>query len=222
MWDLSCTDWESRMRQGRSLVPDLPLNQEEAEFGLSFFDELKLPDVPELPRLGDAAGGWFREIVKVTFGSWFPLEQRRYIRDILTMAPKGQSKTSYSAALMLTAMLMNKRPEAEALFIGPTQSISDRAYDQAAGMIDASPELSRRFLRKDHEKTIVDLVTRSEMRVKTFALDILTGSILIFALLDELHLLGRNRAYDQSHAADPRRSRQDAGRALADHDDAER
>jgi phage terminase large subunit-like protein len=192
MWDLSCPDWEDRIREGRSLIADLPLIQSEAEMGLRFFDELQLPDVPELPKLGDAAGSWFRDIVRVAFGSWDPVRRERYIRDILTLAPKGQSKTSYSAGLIIAVMLMNNRHMAEALFVGPTQAISDRAYDQAVGMIELSPDLKRRFRTRDHVKTIVDLVNKSEMKVKTFDLTILTGSILIFVLLDELHLLGRN------------------------------
>jgi phage terminase large subunit-like protein len=196
MWDLSCEDWEDRLREGRSLIPDLPLFKSEADFGLKFFDQLQLPDVPDTPLLGApdfAAGDWFRDIVRATFGSWDPVNRVNYIRDIFTLAPKGSSKTSYSAALMLSVMLMNKRPNAEALFIGPMQSISDRAFDQAAGMIELSKDLQRRFRATAHNKTIVDLVNKSEMRVKTFDLKILTGSILIFVLLDELHLLGRDR-----------------------------
>lgn len=192
MWDLSCVDWEERIRDGRSLVPDLPLFEEEAALGLAFFDQMRLPDVPGTPQLGHAAGQWFRDIVRASFGSWDPVNRVRMIRDIFAMAPKGSSKTSYSAGLMLAVMLMNQRPRAEALFVGPTQAISDRAYEQAVGMIDEDQDLKRRFRPRDHIKTIEDLVTKSEMKVKTFDLNILTGSILIFVLLDELHLLGRS------------------------------
>lgn len=192
MWDLSCPDWEDRIRDGRLLIPDLPLIKSEASMGLAFFDELRLPDVPSKPRLGDAAGQWFRDLVKTFFGSWDPAARENFIRDFFVLAPKGSSKTSYGAGLALSVMLMNKRPRAEALFIGPTQAISDRAYEQAVGMIEESSELKRRFRPRDHVKTIEDLVNHSEMKVKTFDVNILTGSILIFAHLDELHLLGRD------------------------------
>jgi phage terminase large subunit-like protein len=192
MWDSSCVDWADRLRDGRSLVPNLPLIESEAEMGMAFFDELRLPDVPGTPRLGEACGPWFRDIVRAAFGSWDHANKVRYIRDILALAPKGSSKTSYGAGLALTLMLMNKRPRAEGVFIGPTQSISDRAFDQAVGMINLSPALKDKFHAKEHLKTIVDNDNGSEMRVKTFDLNILTGGILIFALLDELHLLGRN------------------------------
>lgn len=161
--------------------------------GVAIFDEMRLPDVPGLPKLRDASGDWFRDIVRAAFGSWDPDAGVRHIRDIFAMAPKGSSKTSYSAGLMLSVMLMNRRPRAEALFVGPTQAISDRAYEQAVGMIDADPDLRRRFRPRDHIKTIEDLFNHSEMKVRTFDVSILTGSILIFVLLDELHLLGRNQ-----------------------------
>jgi phage terminase large subunit-like protein len=191
MWDTSCVDWEARIRAGRSLIPKLPLIESEADIGLQFFDELQLPDQPGLPRMRDAAGQWFRDIVRVAFGSWDPVARVRYIRDIFAMLPKGQSKTTYSAGLLLVGMLMNRRPRAEALFVGPTQAIADNAYDKATGMIEASVDLKRRFRTRDHVKTIEDLVTGSELRVKTFDVNILTGSILFLALVDELHLLGR-------------------------------
>lgn len=192
MWDLSCVDWADRLRDGKSLIPELPLVESEASMGLAFFDEMQLPDVPGTPKLGASAGQWFRDLVRTAFGSWDPVTRTRYIRDILAMVPKGSSKTTYTAGLMLAGMLMNKRPSAEALFIGPTQAISDRAYDASVGMIELSPALKSRFQTKDHVKTIVDRLNKSEMKVKTFDLNILTGAILIFAMLDELHLLGRN------------------------------
>jgi phage terminase large subunit-like protein len=192
MWDLSCPDWQERIRAGRSLIPDLPLNQFQADTGLAFFDALRLPDVPGQPLLKDAAGPWFRDIVRAVFGSWDAERKLRHVRDIFVLAPKGQSKTSYSAGLMLSAMMMNDRPRAEMLFVGPTQAISDRAYDQAAGMVEADPQLKRWFKCRHHIKTIVHLDSGSELKVKTFDLDILTGAKPVFVLLDELHLLGRN------------------------------
>jgi phage terminase large subunit-like protein len=193
MWDLSCVDWEDRIREGRPLIPDLPLFASEAKDAVAFYDEMQLPDVPGTPKLRTASGEWFRDIVRAAFGSWDPVNRVRMIREIFAMAPKGSSKTSYSAALMLVSMLMNYRPRAEALFVGPTQAISDRAYEQAVGMIDESPDLKRRFRPRDHIKTIEDLVTKSEIKVRTFDLKILTGAMgLIFVLLDELHLLGKS------------------------------
>lgn len=192
MWDLSCPDWQRRVRECRSLLPDLPLIKSEADFAVGFYNEMQLPDVPGTPKLRTASGDWFRDIVRASYGSWDETNQIRYIRDILAMVPKGSSKTTNGAALSLTAMLMNRRPRGEALLLGPTQKTALRAFDQAAGMIELSPDLRRRFLPHDYNKTIDDLVTGSVLSVQTFDTRIQTGGIPFFVMLDELHLLGTN------------------------------
>lgn len=193
MWDLSCVDWQDRIREGRSLMPNIPLISEEADMAQAFYDEIQLPDVPGKPKMRTASGEWFREIVRAAFGSWDPVNNVRYVRDILAMVVKGSSKTTNSAAMLIVAMLMNYRPRGKALFVGPTQAISTRAYEQAVGMIEESPDLKRRFRPHDHDMMIEDLVTKAEAQVKTFDVNILTGALgLFFVLLDEIHLLGNN------------------------------
>src|SRR5215208_882389 len=103
MWELSCIDWESRIRHGRSLIPDLPLFEEEAETAVRFFDALRLPDVPGNPLFRDAAGDWFRDIVRVVFGSRNPDTNERMIREVFAEVPKGQSKTTYTAGMTVVA-----------------------------------------------------------------------------------------------------------------------
>ena len=44
--------------------------------------------------------------------------------------------------MMLTAMIVNRRPEAEFLFIAPTMEIAAIAYKQAKGTIRLDRELS--------------------------------------------------------------------------------
>ena len=71
-WDTSCLDWEARLLDGRSLVPDLPLYEAEAARALRVFKRLRLPDVIGTPTMGDACGPWFFPIVEVLFGSLDP------------------------------------------------------------------------------------------------------------------------------------------------------
>jgi phage terminase large subunit-like protein len=195
-WDLSCLDWEDRLRRGQSLLPALPLFTEEAELALGFFDNLRLPDVPNTPTMREACGEWFREIVAATFGSRDPATNIRYIEEIFALVAKKNSKTTYGAGLMLVALLMNIRPRAEFLFIGPTQAIADLAFSQATGMIELDPELQKRFLVREHIKEIKDRVNGAKLKIKTFDLNVLTGPRPAGVLLDELHLLGKN-----AHAA---------------------
>jgi phage terminase large subunit-like protein len=197
-WDLSCVDWEARIRAGRSLVPTLPLDKRESARAIAIFNKLRLPDVPGKPRLADAAGNWFKEIIAALFGSIQAATQERAIRELFIMAPKKSSKTSYGAALMLTALLMNKRPRAEFLLIAPTKQIADLGFAQAVGMIQADPYLQQSMHIQEHLKTITDNRrekdggTESLLRIKTFGTNVLTGVKPAGVLIDELHEIAKD------------------------------
>jgi phage terminase large subunit-like protein len=190
MWDFSCPDWLDRLRAGRSLLPDLPLDKAEADRAVSIFDKLCLPDVPGRPALKDAAGPWQRDIVRAVFGS-LDADGARQVPEIFALVPKKNSKTTGGAAIMVTALLMNRRPRAEFILVGPTQEVAELAFNQAAGMIDADPDgyLQKRFQVQEHIKTIVDRRNKAKLKVKTFDLKVMTGSKPAGVLVDELHLM---------------------------------
>ncbi len=174
------------------LVPDLPLYREEGEIAVQFFDRLRLHNVPGNPLLRDACPDWFRDIVRALFGSRDPETNIRHIREVFALAPKGSSKTTYGAALMVVALLMNTRPRAEYLLVGPTQATAERAFEAAKGMIALDPVLARRFKPRDHRKDIRDLVNGAKLRIATFDLKILTGAMPVAVLVDELHEIAKN------------------------------
>lgn len=189
-WDFSVPDWEQRLREGRSLVPDLPLNEALARKAVSLFDKLRLPDVPGQPTLEEAAGDWQRDIVRAIFGSL--VDGERKVPEVFLLVPKKNSKTTGGAGMALTGLLMNERPRAEFIYVGPTQEVADLAFQQTKGMIEADDEeyLSKRFHVQEHIKTITDRRTKAKLKIKTFDGKVVTGSKPVFVLLDELHLMG--------------------------------
>jgi phage terminase large subunit-like protein len=193
--DLSCLDWEDRLRKGRSLIPAaaLDINKDQTDRAVKIFNKLRLPDVPDTPSLGDAAGDWFREIVGVLLGA-IDANGDRVIRELFLLAAKKSSKTSYGAAMMLTALLMNERPRAEFLLVAPTQAVADLAFLQAAGMCAIDPEnfLQKRMQVQEHLKCITDRKTKAHLRIKTFDTSVLTGVKPAGVLIDELHEISRN------------------------------
>lgn len=190
VWDFACPDWKDRLAEGRSLVPDLPLNEELAARAVAIFNKLRLPDVDGQPELRDAAGDWQREIVAAVFGSMMPDGIRR-VRKCFVLVPKKNSKTTGSAGLMLTAMLMDREPRQPYFLYGPSQEIAQLAFDQAHGMILADPVLKDRFHVRSHVKTIIDQVTQSTLKVQTFDESVATGVKPKGVLVDELHILGK-------------------------------
>jgi phage terminase large subunit-like protein len=189
-WSFACPDWADRLKAGRSLVPDLPIDRTEGDRAVAIFNRLRLPDVPGQPAMEEAAGDWFRDIVRTAFGS-LDAAGARHVAEIFALVPKKNSKTTGGAAVMITALLMNQRPNAELLFVGPTQEIAQLAYDQASGMIEADPDgyLQKRFLVRDHVKTIEDRLTGAELKVKTFDMKVMTGVKPVVVLVDELHIM---------------------------------
>lgn len=202
-WNLSCPDWEQRLRDGRPLVPNLPLNQTEAARGVAVFDRLRLADVIGTPRLGprlpgdpddllgDAAGQWFRDIVAALFGSWDQTTKTRYIREVFCLVPKKNSKTSYGALLMLTALLLNQRPRAPFILTAPVQDTADLAFSQAAGAIALDPVLEKKLHVREHLKTIVHRETKAELEIMTFDPAVVTGKKPVGILIDELHVIAK-------------------------------
>jgi phage terminase large subunit-like protein len=204
MWNFTCPDWVERLKTGRSLVPDLPLNPSEAERAVTIFNMLRLPDVPGQPAMAEAAGEWFRDIIRAAFGSLQPRfnaqkgaqELARNVAEVFTLVPKKNSKTTGGAGIVITAAIMNERPNAELLFVGPTQDIADLAFQQARGMIEADPEgyLQKRFHVREHIKTIEDRTNGAKIKVKTFDTSVMTGVKPVFVLIDELHEMSK-RSY---------------------------
>lgn len=194
-WSTACPDWQDRIRAGRSLVPALPGLNREGGRAVAIFDRLRLPDVPGQPPLAAAAGDWQRDIVQALFGSWDGTE--RHIREIFALVPKKNSKTTAGAAIMVTALLMNQRPRAEFLIVAPTQDVSDLAYRQAVGMIEADPVLAAKFYIREHLKTIIYRPTGAFLKVKSFDPKIVTGAKPSGVLLDELHVIAEAKDADR-------------------------
>lgn len=102
MLDLSCRDWEKRIRAGRSLVPELKLNKAEGDRAVAIFNRLRLADVPGTPTMAEAAGEWFRDIVRALFGSINPRTRERAIRELFLLVPKKNSKALALDTLVAT------------------------------------------------------------------------------------------------------------------------
>lgn len=190
-WDLSCPDWWDRLQTGRSLVPDLPLTAE-GDRAVRIFNKLRLADVPGTPTLEEAGGDWFRDIVRAMFGCTDPATGERRIRELFALVPKKNSKTTNGALLMVSALLMNRRPRASFVMTAPVQDVADLAFEAAAGAIDLDEVLSKKFHVRNHLKKILHRETKAELEIMTFDPAVLTGQkISGGVLIDELHVCAK-------------------------------
>lgn len=190
-WNFACPDWKERLRAGTSLVPALPLDEVAAARAVAIYNELRLPDVAGKPRLGVAGGEWFRQLLAAAHGS-IDDTGLRHVREIGVLVPKKNSKTTNAGAAAVTAMLVETEPSQAYYIWGPTQEISERAFAQASGMIEADEDtLKKRFHVAHHLKTITDRKWETTLKVSTFDEKVATGSIPKWALIEEMHILGK-------------------------------
>src|SRR4029077_8241773 len=151
----------------------------------------RLPDVIGTPTLGDACGEWFYPIVETLFGSYDPNTNIRHISEVFQLIPKGNSKSSNGGAVMLTALIVNRRPEAEFLFIAPTMGIAAIAYKQAKGTIRLDSELTKIFHVQDHIRKITHRKSGATLQIKAADTDVITGSKAVGTMIDETHQFAR-------------------------------
>lgn len=187
-WNTACPDWEDRLLLGRSLVPDLPLFRAEAERALRIFKRLRLPDVVGTPTMEEACGDWFLPIVAALFGSYDPVANVRMIQEFFWLIPKGNSKSSNGGAVMVVALIVNRRPRAEFLLVAPTKEIANIAFDQADGTIRLDTELDKLFHTQRHIRKITHRKTGATLLIKAADTDVITGGKQLGTMIDETHV----------------------------------
>lgn len=187
-WSTAVPDWKDRIRNKRSLIPDLPIYDAVAEKALRIFKRLRVPDIIGNPTYGEACDDWVFDFVRVIFGSYDPETKRRALREFFLLVPKKNGKSSIAAAIIITAAIMNERPEAELLLIAPTKTIAEISFKQAVGIIRLDNELTKLFQPQDHIKKITNLRTLAIIQVKAAAADVITGSKATYILIDETHV----------------------------------
>ena len=192
-WDTSCLDWEERILDGRSLVPDLPLYEAEAARALRVFKRLRLPDVIGTPTMGEACGA----VVFPDRGGAVRLLRSGHQRPAhlggVPANPERQfSKSSNGGAVMLTAMIVNRRPEAEFLFIAPTMEIAEHCLQAGQGHDPARPgtDANCSMCRITSGKSPTG-ARGATLQIKAADTDVITGSKATGTMIDETHVFAK-------------------------------
>lgn len=197
-WSTAVPDWVDRIRQGRSLMPTLPLHEAYADKALRLFKALRVPDIPGFPTYGEVCGEWVFEWVRAIFGSYDPVEKVRHLREFFCMIPKKNGKTSIAAAIIVVACILNEAPEAQFILIAPTMKLAETAFDHAAGIIQKTAlrhgeeevPLTDLFYPQKSLRTILNQNPDqpSKILIKAADADIVTGVKNATVLVDETHV----------------------------------
>ena len=126
--DTSCLDWEDRFLAGRTLVPDIEVDEKRADHALRIFKRLRLPDVFGTPTIEEAGAEWAYPLVRVIFGTYNTKTKRRAVQEYFLLVPKKNSKSTFAAAIMLVALIVNERLFAEAVLIGSYETCRRKRF----------------------------------------------------------------------------------------------
>ena len=186
-WSTALPDWEDRIVNRKSMIPDLPLFKDQADLALRVFKRLRVPDMIGTPTYGAVCQQWVFDFVRAVFGAFDPETNKRMIREFFLLIPKKNGKTSIAAAIMVTAAIINVRPAAELLLVAPTKTVAAIAFKQAAGIVSLDEELTKVFSVHEHIKTIKHRTSKAVLEIKAADTDAVTGSKATFVLIDETH-----------------------------------
>lgn len=190
-WSTACPDWQERIIAGKSLIPFPPLYQESAEMALRIFKQLRLVDVPGEPMMGEVTREWVYEFVAAIFGAYEPTSGVRLIQEFFLLISKKNMKSTLAAGVMLTALILNWRKEAEFFIIAPTVEVANNSFKPAKAMIRADEELSDLFQVQDHTRTITHRTTGATLKILAAESDTVAGIKGTGVLIEEVWLFGK-------------------------------
>lgn len=192
-WSTACPDWADRIVRGASLMPVGALYRQTADDALDVFGALTLADAPRGPEtLGTLSRPWVLEIVETLFGAQDPETKRRRITQYFLCISKKNGKSSIAAGIMLTALILNHRPSAEFLILGPTKEAADNAFKPIRDMIKAEADLQARFHVQDFYRSVTDRLSGAVLKVVAADSGAVTGKKATGVFIDELHEFGKS------------------------------
>ena len=190
-------DWRERIMSGRSLLPDLPTDRpttsESAEIAVEVWGGLKVPDVEGSPLFSAVGVPWFKDFLHSMFLMDGP---RRVAREAFVMVPKKSGLSTNCAALMLTALIVNKRIGAEFAMLGATMEVAGDLFWLMSWMINADDNLAALFVVRKYRREIEHRLTGAKAIVRALDSDALSGARLCGVVVDHVEFLRQRRFAD--------------------------
>ena len=190
-WTTALPDWEERIVKGESLIPCKPLYPKTGVNALLKFKQLIIQDMIDSPTFGEVSRQWVFDFVVSIFGAYDEESKRQKITEFFLLISKKNTKSTLAAGIMMTALLINRRPSASLIILAPTKEVADNSFIPIRDMIKSNDRYRVRFNISEHTRTITDLSNNATLKVIAAESDTLAGVKASFILIDELWLFGK-------------------------------
>ena len=150
-----------------------------------------MSDLANKPRFGKVARQWAMDFPRAIFGAYDPESGARRIREFFMLISKKNSKSTLSAGIMLTALVLNWREGAKFMIIAPTKKVASNSFDQAVGMIRNDPHLAAILHIQGYGRLIRHRLTNATLEILAADSDTVTGTIATGVLIEEIHEFGK-------------------------------
>lgn len=190
-WTTACPNWETLLVAKQSIIPVGALYPEAANQAMNVMTNLVMSDLANKPRFGEVSREWAQNFGRAIFGAYDPESGIRRIREFFLLISKKNSKSTLSAGIMLTALVLNWREGAKFMIIAPTKKIAGNSFEQAVGMIRNDPALAAILHIQGYGRLIRHRLTQATLEIVAADSETVTGSIATGVLIEEVHEFGK-------------------------------
>ena len=190
-WTTACPNWEALLVSKQSIIPVGALYPDAANQAMDVMENLVMSDLANKPRFGQVARQWAMDFPRAIFGAYDPESGARRIREFFMLISKKNSKSTLSAGIMLTALVLNWREGAKFMIIAPTKKVASNSFDQAVGMIRNDPHLAAILHIQGYGRLIRHRLTNATLEILAADSETVTGTIATGVLIEEVHEFGK-------------------------------
>lgn len=152
---------------------------------LEIFKNLQIVDIGVNEPIGKRCKQWIIDFASLA------LDKKNKIKELFLLIPKKNSKSTYAAAITLTASILNDKHYQEFLIVAATKEIALNSFTPVCGMIENDNYLLNRYTIHKSTKEIYDNFTNSTIKIISCDTQTLSGKKAGFVLFDEFWLFGK-------------------------------